>query len=74
MNLVADIGDVAAGRFDAAEMTVEERLHLIEVLCDQDRERRDKRREQRAAHTRGFIISVVLICQGLTDISMWAKV
>jgi hypothetical protein len=74
VTLLGDIEDVAAGRYDAAERTPEERLFLISMLCDRDRERRNARRERRYAHARGFLISAALVGQGLTDLHMWARV
>lgn len=73
-DLVAEVWDIAAGRFEAATATTEERLGLIEQLCTKDHDLRQERAARRAAHVRGFMISLVLVLQGLTDLHMWARV
>lgn len=74
MTLLGDIEDVAAGRYNVPERTPEERLHLIESMCEEERERRNLRRERRHAHARGLLISAALVGQGLTDLHMWSRV
>ena len=38
------------------------------------KEEREQKRIRRAAHTRGFIISLALVLQGLSDVHMWGRV
>jgi hypothetical protein len=63
------VRSVAAGQYD--HLTEEEWNDLLEAVRTQDRA---ARRIRRAAHTRGFIISLVLILQGLSDVHMWSRV